>query len=300
MIVTGPDGNLWFSGYPAIGLITTTGIVTLISMPGISGTRALVFDRERNLWFAEDQKIGRLSSDGSIAEFTLPGAGRPAGMTLGPDDRIWFTDVANQRIGSISANGSLSEIQLSTYPGAIAAGPDGNLWFAEAGDLIVRVTPTGVLTEFSVPGHGNPYNSAVAITAGADGALWFTEPYGAIGRITTTGDVSLFSIPRFQSGEFIGGIAQGQDGNLWFTEYVNPFPYSSATPFARIGQIDQEGTINQFSLPSAFSGPTDIAVGPDGSLWVTELYINRIARISPQRPCDRFPIDLFPRGGESR
>src|SRR5262245_59236170 len=48
MIVAGPDGNLWFSGYPSIGVITTSGVVTLIPMPGISGTRALVFDRERN------------------------------------------------------------------------------------------------------------------------------------------------------------------------------------------------------------------------------------------------------------
>jgi virginiamycin B lyase len=49
----------------------------------------------------------------------------------------------------------------------ITAGQDGNLWFAE-GD-IGRITPTGQITEFPLPGDWNVF----LITAGPDGNLWF-------------------------------------------------------------------------------------------------------------------------------
>jgi hypothetical protein len=80
---------------------------------------------------------------------------------------------------------------LVRFAGAtgIAAGPDGNLWFAEYfGNRIGRITPAGVVTEFSAgisPGSG-----LGAITAGPDGNLWFTELSGnRIGRIGAGVDV---------------------------------------------------------------------------------------------------------------
>lgn len=40
---------------------------------------------------------------------------------------------------------------------AIVAGPDGNLWFTEYdGDRIERITPAGVVTEYSVPPRPHP------------------------------------------------------------------------------------------------------------------------------------------------
>jgi len=70
-------------------------------------------------------------------------------------------------------------------PLGITAGPDGNLWFTESnGNRIGRITPLGVVTEFSagITAAANPFG----ITAGPDGNLWFTESNGnRIGRITT-------------------------------------------------------------------------------------------------------------------
>ena len=69
-----------------------------------------------------------------------------------------------------------------SFPSGITAGPDGNLWFAEsAGNKIGRITPTGAVTEFSLPAS----SGLTGITAGPDGNLWFTESDGnTIGRIT--------------------------------------------------------------------------------------------------------------------
>ena len=41
-------------------------------------------------------------------------------------------------------------------------------------------------------------------------------------------------------------------------------------------------TINEFTIPTADSEPSGITAGPDGALWFTEEYGNKIGRITPQ------------------
>ena len=87
-ITSGPDGNLWFgeynasSGVPDIGKITTTGKITIYSIPG------------------------------------GPGYG-PGGITSGPDGNIRFTEVGSDGyIGKITPDGTLTVVA----PVAVASG----------------------------------------------------------------------------------------------------------------------------------------------------------------------------------
>jgi len=69
----------------------------------------------------------------------------------------------------------------------ITSGPDGNLWFATQGNRIGRITPAGVIAEFSAGISANAY--PYGITAGPDGNIWFTIFTGPgfsnqIGRVT--------------------------------------------------------------------------------------------------------------------
>src|SRR5205807_545031 len=86
-----------------------------------------------------------------------------------------------------------SVFSFNSQPHGITVGPDGNLWFTETStDKIGRITPGGVVTEFSsgITADSGPYY----ITAGPDGNLWFTEFFGnKIGKITTTGTVTEYS-----------------------------------------------------------------------------------------------------------
>src|SRR5712692_131955 len=91
-IVTGPDGNLWFTenggavGYGAIGRMTTSGSVTEFRLPtfnsspvGITGGPA----GTQNLWFTEQNtnRIGEITIGGMLTQFTLPLAGsQPGGI----------------------------------------------------------------------------------------------------------------------------------------------------------------------------------------------------------------------------
>ena len=109
------------------------------------------------------------------------------------------------------------------------------------------------------------------------------------------------------------GIAAGPDGNLWFTEYWQQdrahqpqrhdhrvsSPNSQQRPIwdysrtrwqslvyrgfdgNKIGRISPSGTITEFPLPTANSGPYGITAGPDGNLWFTEYMAIRSGASAP-------------------
>jgi streptogramin lyase len=171
--------------------------------------------------------------------------------------------------------GAITEFSAGITPGsglgAITTGPDGNLWFTEEfgnGPGIGRITPAGVVTEFSTI---TPESVPQGITTGPDGNLWFTESKGnRIGRITPAGVVTEFS-KGITEGSAPGWITAGPDGNLWFTESNGP----------GIGRITPAGEVTEFSKGiTEGSRPSGIAAGPDGNLWFTENEGNRIGRIT--------------------
>ena len=179
-------------------------------------------------------------------------------------------------IGTCLGVAEAQTVTLFSIPGpdvspfAITAGPDGNLWFTERADQIGRITPVGVISEFSAgitPG-GGPYG----ITSGPDGNLWFTEYDGnRIGRITPAGVVTEFSAGITPNSHPVS-ITTGPDGNLWFTEESG-----------RIGRITPAGVVTEFSAGITPNfGLFAITAGPDGNLWFTEgSGTGRIGRITP-------------------
>jgi hypothetical protein len=124
-------------------------------------------------------------------------------------------------------------ISAGATPVGITAGPDGNVWFTEySGNRIGRITPAGIVTEFST---GIAGATPGRVAAGPDGNLWFTG-FNGIGRITPLGVVTEFSAGiTLNAGP--GGITAGPDGNLWFTEQMGN----------RIGRITTGGVVTEFS-----------------------------------------------------
>lgn len=272
---------------------------------------------------------------GQLALFALLGApvshaqvfhevalgGVPCGVAAGADGSIWVA-VGPTGIARISPiDGShvvypLLQQQASTVN--LCAGPDGNIWFVEnVGDVVGKVTPSGVMTEYSVTSFSAPTH----ICAGGDGNLWFVEYQGSkVGRVTTSGVVTEFPMPslggrpsaialgpdqalwytlgganrigRFtEASGFVeytvptpdsgpGGITAGPDGALWFTEQLT----------GKIGRIAVDGTITEFNLPNAQASPEWIVTGPDGALWFTEMGANRIASMTTSGIVREFDI----------
>jgi sugar lactone lactonase YvrE len=126
----------------------TAGSVTEYSIPTASShPNSIVTGRDGNLWFTESvsNKIGRISPAGIISEYPIPTASSsPQEIAAGPDGNLWFTESVSNKIGRISPGGAISEYPIPTAnssPQEIAAGPDGNLWFTEPGsNKIGRIT----------------------------------------------------------------------------------------------------------------------------------------------------------------
>jgi streptogramin lyase len=212
----------------------------------------------------------KVSVRGRVGQVGRSRAAR-AGSRLGQVLLAAFVLVAVWLAPSALAAPTITEFTTGSGPIGATSGPDGNVWFVEWGaNKIGRITPAGVLTEFSA---GLSSNAGLAgIAAGPDGNLWFTEAnVNKIGRITPTGVITQFST-GISGGSAPRGITAGPDGNLWFTETVGN----------RVGRITTTGSVTEFSSGiSSGRNPWGITAGPDGNLWFTErVGTGRVARIT--------------------
>jgi streptogramin lyase len=126
------------------------------------------------------------------------------------------------------------------------------------------------------------------IAAGADGNIWFTNlGQYKVGRITPSGVITQFDLPAIVGGP--SSITSGPDGNIWIT--TNALGQGRQDWIVRLGR---DGAVTQFPAGAGsgnFStGPQGITPGPDGNLWFTEFWANRIGRMTPAGVLTEFPI----------
>ncbi|TMC35943.1 MAG: hypothetical protein E6J28_11210 [Chloroflexi bacterium] len=168
---------------------------------------------------------------------------------------------------------------------------------------------TGGIVEYTVPPPAvKPADcftpclpSVGSVALGGDGNIWFVDHnFKTVGRITPAGDVKQWSAGL----DLIGGaqtIATGPDGNL----YVNADGGGDGRP-DWILRVTPAGVITRLSAgqrppgQGVFgTGPESITAGPDGNMWFTEFWTNRVGRLSPSGSLTEFSIptnDSAPRG----
>jgi streptogramin lyase len=275
-IVTGPDGNLWFTEVAGnkIGRITTSGAVTEYPIPTRgAGAVGIVKGPDGNLWFTETAagKIGRMATSGIVTEFALTNrtAAPLAIVTSTADGNLWFTENGAAKIGRITPGGTITEFPITSPAFGIAQGSDQNLWFTEPGVAVGKITTAGVAQEFpttEMPGW---------LAAGSDGNLWATDQTNnAITKITTAGLVTEFPVPTLDAN--LQEITAGSDGNLWFVE--NSLSGGLGVPQGKVAKITTAGVVTEYLDPSN-SGPGGLVFGPDGDIWCSETYTDTIEQI---------------------
>lgn len=243
-LVIGPDGQAWFTGYyaetysegeephyfPQIMRIDSQGHTGVVSQP--QGAKGFTVGPDGNVWLTESRALVRLTSGGERTAFALP----------------------EEETGS----------NFTQAAGPIVTGSDGNLWFSgyravasgaegKAVATIDRMTPSGNVTQFDLPGSGG---FPTRLTVGPDGNVWFTEmPEDRVGKITPSGSIQTFQLP---TGTRPAAIATGADGNLWVAEEKDK-------PGA-LGRITPSGQYTEFPVEPEVSAGA-LAAGPDGRLW---------------------------------
>jgi len=163
--------------------------------------------------------------------------------------------------------------------GGIAAGPDGNTWYFDVGqNLVGRVTPSGSITQFEVPGTGA---GSEAITGAPDGNIWMVarEPTNGpnwILKVSPAGVITKYPLPKEVGPE---GITWGPDGNVWFTEFW----------VGKIVRMTPKGAMTEFPVPL---NPRGIVTGPDHNLWfvVGNLQRESIARMTIKGVVTEYPL----------
>lgn len=259
-IISGPDGNIWFGD--------RTGVVRL-ALPGGEITRfptnkppvAFANGSDGHIWFTDGGSVNRITVEGRLTAFLFDqgAAAGPTGITLGRDGNLWFGGV----IGRITPKAMVTVFPTlvpSYYPW-VASGSDGNLWFTGAMNAqIARVTPAGVVTEFSIGLQPSvtPFDQSLGqIVAGPDGNLWFVEyARQRIGRIDTRGVAVSFPVPHE-----IAHLTAGRDGNVWFARIDG----------AALGRITPDGTITEFpiSLGAVRHNINGLTTDAKGAFWFT-------------------------------
>jgi streptogramin lyase len=248
-IIDGVGNRLWFTANgssPAIGSITTAGVISKFILPG--PPHVPVLGPEGNVWFTYGESgsgaIGRVvQEEGGTTVITLfskglASASIPQDIVLGREGDLWFTDVGKGvgAIGRVTPAGAIEEFRAGlgeeSRPRQLVAGPDGDLWFTDRPERAIgRITPNGTITEFgseNLTRNGGPWG----IAFGPEGEVWFTGgssngAAGAIGKLSpASGQITLFN--GGADGHGLGldttpkEIAAGPAGTLWFVGSTGP------------------------------------------------------------------------------
>jgi hypothetical protein len=129
--------------YPGVGSTDTT-----------TGTY-IVTGADGNVWFTERLagKVGRITPSGTITELKLPTTGSIYGIAAGPDGNIWIKDYTG-RIHRVTPTGTITSFTIPTTSAGrdveLVSGPDGALWFLED-KAVGRITMAGAITEYPLP-----------------------------------------------------------------------------------------------------------------------------------------------------
>jgi streptogramin lyase len=280
-----------------IGKIAPNGKVTKFKLlPKGVEPSDLVTGADGNIWFTYDRGgggfsgggIGRITPKGVVTLFAEPPAlhGSPWEIVAGPDGNLWFDHAAiltptGQAIGRITTAGVITEFTTGLTEASevanLTAGTDGNVWFADESfsPAIGRVTPEGQITEF--PGLApEQYPIIFGPTPAADGSLFFSANEAhqiAVERITPSGEITRLQRGLDPKTFRVGPFTVASDGNLWFRVERN----LPAVKTARVGgptamaRMTPAGKVTEFSrclreLPE-FAGPEGLTEGPEGDIW---------------------------------
>ncbi len=155
----------------------------------------------------------------------------------------------------ITAAGAVAGAIAAPHAGdvadAIVAGRDGNIWFSEnANDVarIGRLTPTGKLTEYTLPRGSNPF----ALAAGPDGIVLTGHPTATSGLLSYTGKIAAIA---FKTNLDIKSIAYDSSGTLWYAGCDG------------VGRLTRSHAVRDYLVEGGCNGQASVSVGRAGVTW---------------------------------
>ncbi|SLM29561.1 exported hypothetical protein [Desulfamplus magnetovallimortis] len=275
----------------------------------------ITLDQEGNLYVADsdNQRIQKLTSQGDFI-FSIGCSGNENGLfnnpekiLIGHDERVYVADSNNERIQIYEKNGlPVAEIPTENYVVSMAVDDDGYVYTIHEWEKIIKkYTADGIyITQWDSVG-GFSFTKPVDIDFGPDNYLYVADKgdlaggkTGRIFKITTDGDlVKQWNNSGYYMGEFteIFGL-KVTDGSVyvidyaWYEPVIKDCPEVLENPDATCGE--ELATVQKFDLNGNyqlhwgsrgiqngfFINPTDVAVDPQGFVWVVDSGNSRIQK----------------------
>jgi YD repeat-containing protein len=219
---------------------------------------------------------------------------------IGPDGII--TTVAGTTCTNFHGDGILATAACLNQPTDVKLGSDGSFYIADTyNQRIRRVGTDGIITTVAGKGIGTPYSGEggtataaqlgfiYAIALAPDGSLYFSDNLWQIRRVGTDGIITTVAgtegYGSYRSSDEgqparqaqlseVSSMAAAPDGSLYIAEHF----------YNRVRRIGPDGLITTVAgngqaspgregLPAtlvAVHSPVGVALGPDGSLYITE------------------------------
>lgn len=146
-----------------------------------TGSEGIVTGPDGNLWFTETNGyVGTIDTNFDPSSFKeyATGTGRADWIASAPDGNLWVSDTGHDKIIVMNTSGTVvNTISVPYTPNKLTVGPDGNVWIACTQGAILRISTDGSYTQSSVTAGvvGAPY----AIATGPDKNMWFTDTVGS-------------------------------------------------------------------------------------------------------------------------
>jgi sugar lactone lactonase YvrE/uncharacterized membrane protein YgcG len=245
-VAVGPDGSLFIadSYNNRVRRVGSDGLITTVAGNGL-------------VWWSGD---GGAATETSLAY--------PAGIAVGPDGSLYIADLQHYRIRRVgldaiittvagnginnsSGDGGPATNASLQAPVAVAVGPDGSLYIACKSN-IRHVSPDGIIATLAGGAYaGNSGDNGPAVAA-------------------------LLNAPS--------GVAVGPEGIYISDTYNNRIRRVGTdgiiTTVAGNGEYGFNGD-GRPATETSLAYPAGIAIGPDGSLYIADVYNWRIRRVAP-------------------
>ncbi len=287
-LAVAPDGGVLYTANGQTRRVDPiTGVITTFAGTGASTDVAIAPDG--GVLIADGNRIRRVSPGPNGIITTIAGTGTQ---------------------GSGGDGGPATQAQLNA-PKSIAAAPDGSVYIAESGDSnrVRRIDPDGMITTFAggnafgpLSGEGVPVSQATfrrnidSVAVGPDGSVYISN-HGCLRRVKPDGIITTFyggNLAYCDSNPAAVGqynMAFAPDGSVLMAE-------TSSIGLHRILRRSPDGGITTIAGTNAcgYSGdggpaaqallclPKDIALAPDGSLYIYDSANSRIRKIAPPTP----------------
>jgi streptogramin lyase len=232
-----------------------------------------------------------------ITEYDLPRPGiMPSFAVMDKDGMVWYADFLAPVVGRLDPRtGKVREWPLPLVkpgfePGSLClkVGFDGNVWIARSFQgAVARFDPkTGKVTTWSEPKEYRNIHSRVSYLAPTpQGKVWFTDTFNRTLNLLDPATGKVSGWPGFPDWKWSweNDAGSGSHGK----KAIGHFPYSMASDSrgwgyftdeagGNIGEVDPEGHVTLYPVPTDNAGPRLMHMDGDDRIWFGEDHAAKI------------------------